>query len=105
MGAGFPQPQTFVAPYDKLSSASMEKVARRFRVLSSGWYELERLPVTWWPHYLVKKIRRRQHWRIGNTLLLSHPGCLLSYQRAYNTMVEPIINQLRDNQLPVLATH
>src|SRR5436190_14498061 len=105
MEAGFPQPQTFVAPYDKLSSASLETVAKKFRVLSSGWYELERLPVTWWPQYFVKKIRRRQHWRMGNTILLSHPGCILSYQRAYNTMLEAIINQVNSNQLTVLVTH
>ena len=35
--AGFPAPQTFVAPYDRLSRAGLAEVARRFRVFSSGW--------------------------------------------------------------------
>src|SRR5262249_29491682 len=40
--AGFTRPQTFVAPYDKLSRPGLEEVARRFRVLSTGWFELRR---------------------------------------------------------------
>src|SRR5213594_227406 len=75
------------APYDKLSRASLEEVARRFRVISTGWYELRRLPVGWWPRYALKKARHTPHWRIGSTLLLSHPGCLLSYHRSYCAML------------------
>src|SRR5438874_5829664 len=33
--AGFEAPETFVAPYDKLSRASLAGVARQFRVLST----------------------------------------------------------------------
>src|SRR5437762_1346199 len=36
--AGFPRPQTFVAPYDKFSSVSLREVARRFPVISTGWF-------------------------------------------------------------------
>jgi hypothetical protein len=68
--AGFPQPTTFVAPYDRLSRASLRQVATRFRVLSTGWFERRRLPVSWWPAYALKKFFRREHWRIGRTLLL-----------------------------------
>jgi len=103
--AGFPRPQTFVAPYDKLSRPSLEEVARRFRVLSTGWFELRRLPLKWWPRYAVKKVSRAAHWRIGRTLLLSHPGCLLSYQRTPSAMVESVINHLASHQLTVLVTH
>jgi predicted deacetylase len=105
MEAGFPQPKTFVAPYDKLSSASMECVSKKFRVLSSGWYELGRLPVSWWPSYCVKTMRGNRHWRVHNTLLLSHPGCLLSYQRSYSNMLELIVQEVNNNQLTVLVTH
>src|SRR5207302_10278392 len=55
MEAGFPKPETFVAPYDKLSRASLSEVARRFRVLSTGWFEWQRLPWPWRPGYLLKK--------------------------------------------------
>lgn len=105
MDAGFPQPETFVAPYDKLSRSSLQAVARHFRVLSGGWYELKRLPVSWWPGYLFKKIRHSPHWKIGRTLLLSHPGCLLSYQRDYSTMLDAIAQQVKAQRVTVLVTH
>jgi Uncharacterized protein conserved in bacteria (DUF2334) len=103
--AGFDTPQTFVAPYDKLSRAALLEVAARFRVLSSGWYELRRLPRRWWPKYALKKVRQAAHWQVGRTLLLTHPGCLLSYQRTYSTMLGGIIHQLNTNRLTVLVTH
>jgi hypothetical protein len=103
--AGFSPPQTFVAPYDKLSRASLRAVARRFRVISGGWYELRRLPMTWWPKYFVKKIRKTPHWQVRGTKLLTHPGCLLSCHRNYDTMLDEIIRSIHSRQLTVLVTH
>jgi hypothetical protein len=103
--AGFPRPRVFVAPYDKLSRQSLMQVATRFQVLSTGWFELRRLPCAWWPKYLMKKLRRADHWQIGNTLLLSHPGCLLSCYRNYDTLLERVIHYLNTNRLCVLVTH
>jgi hypothetical protein len=103
--AGFPRPQTFVAPYDKLSRASLLEVSRRFRVLSTGWFELRRLPVAWWPKYVWKKTRAAPHWQVGGTLLLSHPGCLLSYLRSYGAMLDAILHYVNHRQLTVLVTH
>lgn len=103
--AGFSHPQTFVAPYDKLSRASMQEVAARFRVLSTGWYELRRLPFGWWPRYALKKLQGTPHWRVGRLLLLSHPGCLLSYQRAITTILDAVIHSINTQHLTVLVTH
>jgi hypothetical protein len=105
MEAGFPRPETFVAPYDKLSRASLLAVSQRFRVLSTGWYELRRLPYSWWPRYLVKKWRGTPHWQIGQTLLLSHPGCLLSYQRTFSRALQGIVHCVERNPVTVLVTH
>jgi len=105
MEAGFPRPKTFVAPYDKFSPAALREAAERFSVISSGWYELRRLPRRWWPRYAWKKARAAPHWRIGQTLLLSHPGCLLSYVRPYERIVETIRQQINQRQLTVLVTH
>lgn len=103
--AGFAPPQTFVAPYDKLSRAAFRAVARRFRVISTGWFELRRLPPAWWAKYFWKKLRRQPHWRIGSTTLLSHPGCLLSFRRDYDTMLDQIIASIGQRKLTVLVTH
>lgn len=103
--AGFARPTTFVAPYDKLSRESLREVSHRFRVLSTGWYELRRLPYSWWPRYAVKKLSGAAHWHVGRTLLLSHPGCLLSCYRSYSTMLGGIIKNLEARQLTVLVTH
>jgi hypothetical protein len=103
--AGFRRAQTFVAPHDKLSPVSMQEVARRYRILSTGWFEWRRLPPAWWPRYALKKIRRRPHWRVGPALLLSHPGCLLSHQRPFDAMLDSIRRVIEKQQLTVLVTH
>jgi hypothetical protein len=104
--AGFPRPQTFIAPYDKLSRAAVSEVARHFNILSTGWYELRRLPYSWWPDYLFqKKFAGAPHWRVNGTLLLSHPGCLLSCHRNYDSMLNEIIRSIDSRQLTVLVTH
>jgi hypothetical protein len=103
--AGFHSPETFVAPYDKLSRPALAEVASRFRILSTGWFELPRLPYGWWPKYAVKKLLQAPHWRVGRTLLLSHPGCILSYHHTYATMLGGILHYLQNQQLTVLVTH
>jgi hypothetical protein len=103
--AGFREPQTFVAPYDRFSRVSLSEAARRFRVISAGWFELRRLPFAWWPQYALKKMLKRSHWRVGRTILLTHPGCLLSYQRPYPAMLESIKKAVERRRLTVIVTH
>lgn len=103
--AGFPRPKTFVAPYDKFSRAALRETAHRFRVVSSGWFELKRVPLAWWPRYAWKKFRAAPHWRIGRTLLLSHPGCLLSCFRPYEKLLKSIRVQIDQQRVTVLVTH
>jgi hypothetical protein len=103
--AGFPRPTTFVAPYDQLSRAGLCEVTRRLPILSTGWFELGRLPLAWWPAYLRKRLRRTPHWRTGSTRLLTHPGCLLSHQRDFGRMLDTIRAALAGAPLTVLVTH
>jgi hypothetical protein len=103
--AGFSKPETFVAPYDKISRANYKEVASRFSVISTGWFELGRLPYAWWPGYLAKKVRKARHWRVGKTVLLSHPGCLLSCHRPVGEMLDAIRRSVNGQQLTVLVTH
>ncbi len=105
MDAGFDRPIAFVAPNDQLSKTSLEEVSKRFRVLSTGWYELGRLPISWWPQYALKKTLRTPHWRVGQTILLTHPGCHLSYHKSYATMLDEIKNSIESRRLTVLVTH
>ena len=103
--AGFARPNAFVAPNDQLSRTSFEEVSKRFQVLSTGWYEFRRLPITWWPQYALKKTRRTPHWRVGDTILLTHPGCHLSYHKSYHTMLDEIKKSIDSRHLTVLVTH
>jgi hypothetical protein len=103
--AGFPNPRTFVAPYDKLSRTSLCEVAKRFQVLSTGWFEWRRLPTSWWPRYALKKLFKSFHWRVGQTRLLSHPGCLLSHHRHCATMLEEVKSAVASRRVTVLVTH
>jgi hypothetical protein len=103
--AGFPRPVAFVAPHDKFSRASYREVAKRFPVISSGWFELKRLPVAWWPKYVARKSQHAPHWQAGGALLLSHPGCLLSAQRDLGSMLHEIVRAVRSQNVTVLVTH
>jgi hypothetical protein len=103
--AGLPPALAFVAPHDKFSPMAYRETAKRFPVISSGWFEWRRIPVQWWPQYLWKKATRARHWRVGGTRLLSHPGCILSYVRPPETIL-PAIRQVVESQpLTVLVTH
>lgn len=103
--AGFSTPKTFVAPHDKLSRAAYRKSVDHFRVISTGWFELNRLPHAWWPNYFVKKARHRPHWRVGDTYLLSHPGCLLSRFRPRERILDQIKTAIAESPITVLVTH
>jgi hypothetical protein len=103
--AGFKHVHAFVAPHDKLSAVAYDEVARRFRVISTGWFEWRRLPVSWRPRYLVKKLAGHRHWHVGRTVLLGHPGCILSHRRPFDTMLEEIKRAIAREEITVLVTH
>lgn len=103
--AGFESVNAFVAPYDRLTRVGWEETASRFPLVSTGWFELGRLPRRWWPGYAMKKVRRQPHWRAGSTILLSHPGCHLSYHRPYDAILDQIRQSIRQRRLTVLVTH
>jgi hypothetical protein len=103
--AGFSGDRTFVAPHDKISRVAYEEIARRFAVISTGWFEWRRLPASWRMRYLWKKISGVPHWRVGKTWLLSHPGCLLSYTRPVESMLPAIQRAIDRSNVTVLVTH
>ncbi len=103
--AGLGEPKTFVAPYDRLSRTSLQEVADEFAVLSTGWFELRRLPLTWLPNYAHKKFFKHPHWRVNGTRLLTHPGCLLSCHRPRETMLQRVKQTVASRRTTVLVTH
>lgn len=102
---GLAAPAAFVAPQDRFSGEAIREVARRYNVISSGWYELSRLPRAWWPAYLLKRWRRQSHWRVGRTLLLTHPGCILSGDKSCDRMEERVRRAVGSQPLTILVTH
>jgi hypothetical protein len=103
--AGFENVNTFVAPHDRISRVAYEEVARRYSVISTGWFEMRRLPVAWRWRFLRKKLAGHPHWRVGHTNLLSHPGCLLSYQRPARSILPAIQRIIAQQRITVLVTH
>jgi hypothetical protein len=103
--AGFERVSTFVAPHDRFSPVAYEEVARRYRVISTGWFEMRRLPLSWRLRFLWKKMAGQPHWRAGSTRLLSHPGCLLSHQRPAETILPAIKRAVQQQEITVLVTH
>ena len=74
-------------------------------MFSTGWFDLKRLPQPWWARYALKKVSHRPHWHVNGTLLLSHPGCLLSCHRPRESMLNAIKDAVCQQQLTVLVTH
>jgi hypothetical protein len=103
--AGFPPSPAFVAPYDRFSPQGLRVVARRFPVISTGWFKWSNLPPAWWPAYALKKLRQQPHWRSHRTTLLSHPGCLLSRYRPRGNILKEIRQTVAARRLTVLVTH
>ena len=103
--AGFAAPRAFVAPYDRITREAYVELAKRFELISTGWFERGRIPLQWWPHWLLNKALRKPHWKVGKTTLLSHPGCLLSYHRPVDTMLNEIRRSIGQRTLTVLVTH
>ena len=103
--AGFVRPVAFVAPYDRMSRAAYLEVAARFAVISTGWFEVGRVPLRWWPEYAAKKLGGHPHWRVNGVTLMSHPGCLLSYHRPYADMLSAVQRAVESRAVTVLVTH
>lgn len=103
--AGLGEPKTFVAPYDRLSRVSLNQVAAQFPVISTGWFELRRLPLTWLPKFARKKFFNNPHWQVNGTKLLSHPGCLLSCHRPREAMLQSVKLSVYSRRTTVLVTH
>lgn len=103
-GAGL-APAAFVAPQDRMSREALREAARRYAVISTGWYERRRLPYLWMPGYAMKKLARRRHWHVGRTALLSHPGCILSRFKDYGKILKRVRTVVRGGKLTVLVTH
>jgi hypothetical protein len=104
--AGLPTPTSFVAPQDQISRAAVRAILERFAVLSTGYYDLSRIPRRHAARYLwQKKVRKQRHFLLGGRTLLTHPGCILSYRRPVATMLRDLEDQFRRHPLTVVVSH
>jgi hypothetical protein len=103
--AGLPRSETFVAPYDRLTPTSYQEVCKRFKIISTGWFERRRMPGTWLPGLILHKFSGRRHWQRNGTLLMTHPGCHLSYHRKLGEILPRIKESIDGQALTVLVTH
>lgn len=102
--SGLGEAKAFLAPQDKLSSAAFIEIAKRFALISTNEYEGRHLPKKWLLHYAWKRMRKQHHWRIRNTLLLSHAVCRLSTGSS-SQFLESIERMIASNQLSVINFH
>jgi hypothetical protein len=68
------QPLGFVAPWDALSAGALRACAMRFGLVSTGWVDRTRLPMSAWPAHVVERVTRREALRVGRTWMLRHRG-------------------------------
>lgn len=104
--AGLGRPEAFVAPQDQCSRAAVIEIMKRFRILSLQYLNRHRLPLRYWPTYFrQKKSQSRRHFRLGTSIILSHPGCLLSRDKATRGMLDRLLQSLRDDDVTVIVSH
>ncbi len=104
--AGLDRPCAFVAPQDRMSRAAMDLVARRFPVVSGSWYDVRRVPRRWWPSYLLqKKVLRREAFRLGGALFLSHPGCRFRPDRDPEAARRQVLDHVASHDVTVVVLH
>lgn len=105
LNAGFSKPTTFVAPQDKLSSVAFQEAVRRYRVISTGWFERARLPLLWWPRYCMAKFLRQDHWQMKGCQLLSREGSPLSRIYRPEVILDALKERIHSQSLTIINTH
>jgi len=104
--AGLGRPDAFVAPQDQCSRFAVVEIAKRFRVFSTQYLNRYRLPHRYWPRYFWRKRSKcLRHFRLGNSTVLTHPGCLLSCAKSPTGMLEKLRQSLQDNDVTVIVSH
>lgn len=103
--AGLARPEAFVAPQDKFSPQLAMEAAQRFRILSTSWFDHTKIPLSWWPQYLMKKMRHQHHWRVGKLLLLTRPVSEISYLQPYEMILARVKQSIAERKLTLLLTH
>jgi hypothetical protein len=99
------RPAFFVAPWDSISRAAFAALARSFEGISTGWLSKDSVPLAWLPKLLVKKLKHRNYIFAGGTLVLEHPGCILSQFTPVEAIRERVMAYLADHDVAVLTTH
>jgi len=98
-------PDTFVAPQDKYSQEAFELIQTRFSTFSLGWIDRRRLPITYIPHYMLKKLCCRNRMRIGKLLLTEHPGCHYS-QFVERSVSDRCLDQhIEKHEISIIVAH
>jgi len=99
------RPAFFVAPWDAISRAAYPILAKRFTVISTGWLTKEKVPFSWMPAFIIKKLKRRNYSFGGGALVLEHRGCLLSPLYGPRAARELVMKNLETHDIITLLTH
>jgi hypothetical protein len=99
------RPAFFVAPWDSISRAAFAALARSFEGISTGWLSKDSVPLTWLPKLLVKKLAHRNYILAGKTLVVEHPGCILSKFTPPQEIRQRVLQYIENSEVAVLTTH
>ncbi len=99
------RPDFFVAPWDKISRTAYPVLASRFKGISTGWLGKADVPLAWLPKLLIKKLQNRNYIFAENTIILEHPGCILSRFNPPEEITGRIMAYVDTHDVAVLVTH
>lgn len=104
--ANLGRPRIFVAPQDSLTRTSFREVMKRFSILSTRSLSLDLLPHRYWPPYLYSKTFGQDiHLQIGDSTVLTHPGCILSNTKSLDGMLDRVLRVIRAQDITVVVSH
>lgn len=104
--AGFRAPNVFVAPSRKISRVAFEELLNAFQLISSSGYERSHVPYSYWMHYAYKKLMRLEHWKVGDTTLITGVGhYYFSQASSSSEILELLKRTIASRRLSVINSH
>ncbi|MFO0755137.1 MAG: DUF2334 domain-containing protein [Byssovorax sp.] len=72
------RPAGFVPPWDRLSAGAVQAATAAFDLVSTGWIDRARLPLSAWPAFFLERLGQREAFRVGKSFLVRHRGGKIS---------------------------
>jgi hypothetical protein len=99
------RPLGFVAPWDALSRGALAAATEAFALVSTGWVDRARLPLSAWPAFVAERVARTEALRVGRAWVLRHRGALLGPHTPPEAVAGVVADLTRGADVGVIVLH